>query len=209
MVFVDLDFQCNTCMLYSYLCSKFIELWWEVIVGFVDIGGIDDHHCLNFLFNNQKNLKSNYKFLSSPVITINETHRSIITTTSLFATYIKGLSLCVGNTVIYTIFCKQEKTMITDIEQKSTTEYNKNVTCVLWSKTLFNRIQIICLDRTYLIEQKPDKCWFSLSNKGAQLQILFNIILGKIDLYNTGLQHNIWITMTSINSSHLNGNEII
>ena len=166
-------------------------------------------HCLNFLFNNQKNLKSNYKFLSSPVITINETHRSIITTTSLFATYIKGLSLCVGNTVIYTIFCKQEKTMITNIEQKSTTEYNKNVTCVLWSKTLFNRIQIICLDRTYLIEQKPDKCWFSLSNKGAQLQILFNIILGKIDLYNTGLQHNIWITMTSINSSHLNGNEII
>jgi hypothetical protein len=24
--------------------------WVEVIVRFVDIGGIDDHHCLNFLF---------------------------------------------------------------------------------------------------------------------------------------------------------------
>ena len=24
---------------------------WEVIFRFVDIGGIADHHCLNFLFN--------------------------------------------------------------------------------------------------------------------------------------------------------------
>jgi hypothetical protein len=28
----------------------FSELRWEVIVCFVDIGGIDDHYCLNFLF---------------------------------------------------------------------------------------------------------------------------------------------------------------
>ena len=27
-----------------------VQLRWEVIVHFVDIGGIDDHHCLNFLF---------------------------------------------------------------------------------------------------------------------------------------------------------------
>jgi hypothetical protein len=28
----------------------FNDLRWEVIVAFVDIGGIVDHHCLNFLF---------------------------------------------------------------------------------------------------------------------------------------------------------------
>ena len=27
-----------------------VQLKWEVIVRFVDIGEIDDHHCLNFLF---------------------------------------------------------------------------------------------------------------------------------------------------------------
>jgi len=27
---------------------------WEVIVLFVDIGGVDDHHCLCFLFINKK-----------------------------------------------------------------------------------------------------------------------------------------------------------
>ena len=27
-----------------------VQLRWEVIVRFVDIGEIDDHHCLNFLF---------------------------------------------------------------------------------------------------------------------------------------------------------------
>ena len=27
-----------------------VQLRWEVIVRFVDIGGNDDHHCLNFLF---------------------------------------------------------------------------------------------------------------------------------------------------------------
>jgi hypothetical protein len=31
----------------SFLLS---ELRWEMIVCFVDIGGIDDHYCLNFLF---------------------------------------------------------------------------------------------------------------------------------------------------------------
>ena len=35
----------------SFLCCfVFSELRWEVIVCFVDIGGIDDHYCLNFLF---------------------------------------------------------------------------------------------------------------------------------------------------------------
>jgi hypothetical protein len=33
-------------------CVQWLQLRWEVIVGFVDIGGIDDHHCLNFLFIN-------------------------------------------------------------------------------------------------------------------------------------------------------------
>ena len=32
------------------LIFVFNELRWEVIVCFVDIGGIVDHHCLNFLF---------------------------------------------------------------------------------------------------------------------------------------------------------------
>ena len=27
-----------------------VQLRWEVIVCFVDMGGINDHHCLNFLF---------------------------------------------------------------------------------------------------------------------------------------------------------------
>jgi hypothetical protein len=27
-----------------------VQLRWEVIIHFVDNGGIDDHHCLNFLF---------------------------------------------------------------------------------------------------------------------------------------------------------------
>ena len=31
-------------------CVQWVQLRWEVIVHFVDIGGIDDHHCLNFLF---------------------------------------------------------------------------------------------------------------------------------------------------------------
>ena len=31
-----------------FLCSKFIEFRWEVITIFIDIGGIDDHHCLSF-----------------------------------------------------------------------------------------------------------------------------------------------------------------
>ena len=33
-------------------CVQWVQLRWEVIVGFLDIGGIDDHHCLNFLFIN-------------------------------------------------------------------------------------------------------------------------------------------------------------
>ena len=43
----DLDFKCH--MSWSFfLCS--LSSGWKVIVPFVDIGGIDDHHCLNFLF---------------------------------------------------------------------------------------------------------------------------------------------------------------
>ena len=36
----------------SYVLAFFVfsALRWEVIVRFIDIGGIDDHHCLNFLF---------------------------------------------------------------------------------------------------------------------------------------------------------------
>jgi len=33
-----------------YLCSVFSALRWGAIDGFVDIGGIVYHHCLNFLF---------------------------------------------------------------------------------------------------------------------------------------------------------------
>ena len=31
-------------------CVQWGQVRWEVFVWFVDIGGIDDHHCLNFLF---------------------------------------------------------------------------------------------------------------------------------------------------------------
>jgi len=31
-------------------CFQWIQLRWEMIIRFADIGGIDDHHCLNFLF---------------------------------------------------------------------------------------------------------------------------------------------------------------
>ena len=33
-----------------FFSVHWVQLWWEVIVCFVDIGGSDDHHCLNFLF---------------------------------------------------------------------------------------------------------------------------------------------------------------
>ena len=36
--------------LYVVFSYMFNELRWEVIVGFVDIGGIVDYHCLYFLF---------------------------------------------------------------------------------------------------------------------------------------------------------------
>ena len=31
-------------------CIQWVQLRWEVFVCFADISGIDDHHCLNFLF---------------------------------------------------------------------------------------------------------------------------------------------------------------
>ena len=37
-------------LLFKLSFFVFSELRWEVIVCFVDIGGIDDHYCLNFLF---------------------------------------------------------------------------------------------------------------------------------------------------------------
>ena len=44
-------FQTWTCMPNVVCrCPVFIELIWEVIVRFVDIGKIDGHHCLNFHF---------------------------------------------------------------------------------------------------------------------------------------------------------------
>jgi hypothetical protein len=39
----DLEFQLH--MSWPFVLS---ELWRELIVCFVDIGGIDDHHCLSF-----------------------------------------------------------------------------------------------------------------------------------------------------------------
>ena len=39
-------------------CVQWVQLRWEMILRFVDIGGIDDHHCLNFLFITElQNLK--------------------------------------------------------------------------------------------------------------------------------------------------------
>ena len=40
----NLNFQ--RCASWSFC----VQVRWEAIVRFVDIGGIDDHHCLNFLF---------------------------------------------------------------------------------------------------------------------------------------------------------------
>jgi hypothetical protein len=37
-------------MSYVKVFFMFTELRWELIVRFVDIGEIVDHHCLNFLF---------------------------------------------------------------------------------------------------------------------------------------------------------------
>jgi hypothetical protein len=34
----------------GFFCVQWLQLRWEVIVRFVDISWIDDHHCLNFLF---------------------------------------------------------------------------------------------------------------------------------------------------------------
>ena len=46
--------QARTCISYiichGLFCVQWVQLRWEVIVNFVDIGGINDHHCLNFLF---------------------------------------------------------------------------------------------------------------------------------------------------------------
>jgi hypothetical protein len=43
----DLDFQRH--MSWSF-CIQWVQLRWKVIVRFVDISGIDDTLCLNFLF---------------------------------------------------------------------------------------------------------------------------------------------------------------
>jgi hypothetical protein len=43
----NLDFQHH---MSPPLLLVFSELKWKVIAGFVDIGGIIDHHCFNFLF---------------------------------------------------------------------------------------------------------------------------------------------------------------
>jgi hypothetical protein len=40
---------------------EFSELRREVVIHFVDIGGIDDHHCLNFLF-----IITNYNNMNQP-----------------------------------------------------------------------------------------------------------------------------------------------
>ena len=43
----DLDFK----RLISWsFCVQWVQLRWEIIVRFIDIFRIDDHHCLNFLF---------------------------------------------------------------------------------------------------------------------------------------------------------------
>ena len=42
----DLDFLHHM----SWSLLVFNELRWQVVVRFVDIGGIDDHHCLNLHF---------------------------------------------------------------------------------------------------------------------------------------------------------------
>jgi hypothetical protein len=50
-----MDFQRH--MSWSFIV--FSELMGEAIVRFVDIGGIVDYHCLNFLFKNMKTLEFN------------------------------------------------------------------------------------------------------------------------------------------------------
>ena len=34
----------------GFVCIQWVQLRWEVIVRLVDIDGIDNHHCLSFLF---------------------------------------------------------------------------------------------------------------------------------------------------------------
>ena len=44
--------QARTWIFNAIYCGLFVLncLMWEIVVGFVDIGGFTDHHCLNFLF---------------------------------------------------------------------------------------------------------------------------------------------------------------
>jgi hypothetical protein len=55
----DLDFPTSYVVVFFFLMFK--ELRWEVIVRFVDIGEIVDHHCLNSIFSIWKYLHSNFK----------------------------------------------------------------------------------------------------------------------------------------------------
>ena len=43
---MELDFQRHMLS----VCVQWVQLRWEVIVRFVDIGGIDEHDCWNFPF---------------------------------------------------------------------------------------------------------------------------------------------------------------
>ena len=43
---INLDFSQRPSGVYS----MFNDLRWEIIICFVDIGGVVDHHCLNILF---------------------------------------------------------------------------------------------------------------------------------------------------------------
>ena len=40
----------NNCFVYPTKQLRSVKMRWDEIVRFVDIGGIDDHHCLNSLF---------------------------------------------------------------------------------------------------------------------------------------------------------------
>jgi hypothetical protein len=53
-------------------CVKWVQLRWEVVICFVDIGGIDGHHCLTF-FSVRRKLSHLNLLLWNPWTKLNQT----------------------------------------------------------------------------------------------------------------------------------------
>ena len=52
---------------YSMVFIVVDDLWWQVVVGFVDIGGIVDYHHLNYFFHNYTCCTNTMCIITNPV----------------------------------------------------------------------------------------------------------------------------------------------